>query len=56
MWGSDWPVVELAGGYERWRAATLALLGSLSESERARILGANAVAFYDLNRRAGGGI
>ena len=20
VWGSDWPVVDLAGGYDRWRA------------------------------------
>ncbi len=26
MWGSDWPVVDLAGGYRRWVAATEALL------------------------------
>ena len=28
MWGSDWPVVELAGGYLRWNAATMALLAA----------------------------
>ena len=26
MWGSDWPVVDLAGGTAAWRNATLALL------------------------------
>ena len=25
MWGSDWPVVNLAGGYRRWRDADVAL-------------------------------
>ena len=28
MWGSDWPVVNLAGGYTRWRDAALELLGA----------------------------
>jgi len=45
MWGSDWPVVELAGGYARWRAATLDLL---PESGRDAILGNTAAAFYGL--------
>jgi L-fuconolactonase len=48
IWGSDWPVVELAGGYARWRAATLTLLGELSDGERAAVLGDNAIAFYRL--------
>lgn len=48
MWGSDWPVVELAGGYDRWREASLLLLSRLSEDERADILGGTAVAFYRL--------
>ena len=26
MWGSDWPVVNLGGAYQRWFAATVALL------------------------------
>ncbi len=45
LWGSDWPVVNLAGGYAAWREATLALL---PESTHAAVLGANAVAFYGL--------
>ena len=48
MWGSDWPVVNLAGGYKRWRGATLELLRELQDGERRAILGANAVAFYGL--------
>ena len=31
MWGSDWPVVNLAGGYARWREAALALLADLPD-------------------------
>jgi L-fuconolactonase len=50
MWGSDWPVVALAGGFERWRAATDELLAELSEHERAAILGGTAERFYRLDR------
>jgi L-fuconolactonase len=48
MWGSDWPVVELAGGYDRWRAAAMEYLGRLGPDERASILGRTAAAFYRL--------
>lgn len=50
LWGSDWPVVERAGGFERWREASLALLKDLTESERDRVLGHNAAAFYGLDQ------
>ncbi|HEY6432516.1 MAG TPA: amidohydrolase family protein, partial [Acetobacteraceae bacterium] len=45
MWGSDWPVVDLAGGYGRWREATLALIGGLDGPARAAVLGGTAAAF-----------
>lgn len=45
LWGSDWPVVNLAGGYAAWRDATMALL---APSTHAAILGANAAAVYRL--------
>ena len=48
MWGSDWPVVDLAGGYDRWRIAALDYLARLSEEERAAILGGTAAEFYRL--------
>ena len=48
LWGSDWPVVELAGGYDSWRAATLQLLADLADHERLGILGDNAARFYRL--------
>ncbi|HVL71871.1 MAG TPA: amidohydrolase family protein [Beijerinckiaceae bacterium] len=50
MWGSDWPVVDVAGGYDSWRAASLALLGGLSAAERAAVLGGTAARVY-LGRR-----
>jgi L-fuconolactonase len=45
MWGSDWPVVDLAGGYARWRQAALALLPA---SSHPAILGGTAARFYGL--------
>ena len=48
LWGSDWPVVDLAGGYARWRDASLDLLSALEASERSAILGRNAERFYRL--------
>ncbi|WP_428508943.1 amidohydrolase family protein [Roseateles sp.] len=48
MWGSDWPVLNLAGNYERWVAVSDALIGELSPHEQNQIWSANAVAFYGL--------
>lgn len=49
MWGSDWPVVELAGGFSRWRQATLELLEGVGDDARAAILGESAERFYHLD-------
>jgi predicted TIM-barrel fold metal-dependent hydrolase len=38
--------VDLAGGYDRWRAVTLDLLASLSSAEREAVLGGNATRVY----------
>ena len=46
LWGSDWPVVDLAGGYDPWREASDALLADLAEGERAAIFGGNATRVY----------
>jgi L-fuconolactonase len=48
IWGSDWPVVNLAGGYASWRAASDALLADLTDEDRARLYGGNAIQFYGL--------
>ena len=48
LWGSDWPVVNLGGGYRRWSAAAQALLAGLGVAERAAIMGINARRFYRL--------
>jgi L-fuconolactonase len=49
LWGSDWPVVELAGGYAAWREASLRLLAGLSADQSAAILGGNAARIYRLD-------
>ena len=46
LWGSDWPVVNLAGGYAKWFAAAEALLADLSADEKADIFGGNAARIY----------
>ena len=46
LWGSDWPVVNLAGGYDVWRALTAQALQELGHSERASILCGNAARVY----------
>jgi L-fuconolactonase len=48
MWGSDWPVVELAGGFASWRRTSLALLEGLTGSERSAMLGGTATRFYGI--------
>jgi L-fuconolactonase len=48
LWGSDWPVVELAGGFERWRRVSLRLLEGLAPVDRAAVLAENARRFYGL--------
>ena len=46
LWGSDWPVVNLAGGYAKWFAATETLLADLSPDEKADVFGGNAARIY----------
>jgi L-fuconolactonase len=48
MWSSNWPVIDLRGGYQRWVAASRTLLdgAGLAPETKAAILGANALAFY----------
>jgi L-fucono-1,5-lactonase len=48
LFGSDWPVSTLAGGYGEIVADTAALVASLSPGERAAVFGGNAVHWYHL--------
>jgi L-fuconolactonase len=50
LWGSDWPVVDLAGGYAKWLAAAETLLADLSLGERVSVFGATAARIYLSNR------
>ncbi len=48
VWGSDWPVLELAGSYAQWWQATQTLLAPLNDAARAAVLGGNARRLYRL--------
>jgi L-fuconolactonase len=48
MWGSDWPVLTLAGGYDDWVTVSDALIAPLSYGERAQVLHGTAQRFYGL--------
>jgi L-fuconolactonase len=50
LWGSDWPVVNLAGGYAKWFVAAESLLADLSPDERASAFGGAAARIYLANR------
>ena len=46
MYGSDWPVCELAGSYDRVHGALVEALGPISVAERNAIFGGTAARFY----------
>ncbi|MCA9079154.1 MAG: amidohydrolase family protein [Planctomycetaceae bacterium] len=48
MFGSDWPVCELAGTYDQVYETLQTCLGQLSESEREQIFSKTAIDFYGL--------
>jgi L-fuconolactonase len=50
LWGSDWPVLELAARYGDWWDDVQALLAPLSDGERAAVLGENARRVYRVQR------
>jgi L-fuconolactonase len=49
MFGSDWPVANLAGGYRKIWAELSAVFASMSESERSAVLGGTAARFYSIS-------
>jgi L-fuconolactonase len=53
LWGSDWPVVDLAGGYDRWHGLAHEALSGLDAAARAAIFGGNAARVYLEARRSG---
>ena len=48
IWGSDWPVLNLAGDYGSWHDAAVASLAGLTETDQNNIFGRNAMEFYGL--------
>lgn len=48
LWGSDWPVLELAATYRDWWDDCQAVLAPLDATERAAVLGGNARRVYRL--------
>lgn len=53
LWGSDWPVVNGAGGYDCWLAATRELIAGLSDAEQDAVLGKAASRTYLTGRGRG---
>ncbi len=49
IWGSDWPVLTLAAGYDAWVAASEQLLAHLDEAQRQAVFGLNAQRFYRMD-------
>lgn len=48
LWGSDWPVLELASDYASWWQLCGELLAGLSAHERQQVQGGSAAEFYRL--------
>ena len=49
MWGSDWPVLNVAGDYPTWYLIAQQLTARLSADDRARIFGETAARFYGVD-------
>lgn len=52
LYGSDWPVVTLAGGLELWMSLVEQLTTHWTEEERRRLFAENAVRLYRLGQHA----
>ena len=48
MFGSDWPVCLVAGGYAEVKLLVTDFISKLSPVEQAQIMGTNAIQFYNL--------
>jgi L-fuconolactonase len=53
LWGSDWPVLELAASYAAWWGACQTATADLSAPQRAAIWGGNAQRLYGLDVATG---
>lgn len=54
LFGSDWPVCNLAGGYQPWLTAVEALLAGVSSADREKFFASNAKRIYRLATREPG--
>ncbi|MEM1130549.1 MAG: amidohydrolase family protein [Pseudomonadota bacterium] len=50
MWGSDWPVLELAGAYDGWLAAAQDLAAPLTQDEQRALFSDTTARVYGLTR------
>ncbi|MCW3463713.1 amidohydrolase family protein [Chitinophaga nivalis] len=48
VFGSDWPVCQLAASYEQVKGLITSYISQLSATEQAQIMGGNAISFYQL--------
>lgn len=48
MWGSDWPVLELASGYAEWLEMSFSYTESYTKNQKEDIFGNNAIRIYKL--------
>lgn len=49
IWGSDWPVMTLAGQYSEWIRLSDQALAGLTQAERQQVYAGNAISFYKLD-------
>ncbi|MTI15201.1 amidohydrolase family protein [Sansalvadorimonas verongulae] len=49
IWGSDWPVLNLAADYSSWFTMVRELIGGLTEKEQRQVMGETAMKFYGLS-------
>lgn len=48
MFGSDWPVVLVSGGYSSWVKVLDSYMQNFSETDKVKVFGENAIRFYHL--------
>ncbi|WP_282124157.1 amidohydrolase family protein [Algibacter mikhailovii] len=48
LYGSDWPVCLVAGNYNQVKNIVTNFIAALSEDEKAKVMGKNAIKFYNL--------
>ncbi|CAN5492979.1 amidohydrolase family protein [soil metagenome] len=48
LWGSDWPVLELAGSFAQWHDESMRVLAHLSSQDHEAVMGGNAQRIYRL--------